>query len=123
MSRRTPTSTRTTTLFPPTTHYRSHTARGQPFFRDDPVKHLLRIGIEAARAFTHHRIFEDGGELAMQFPGAEERRPVEIFAQRSEEHTSEIQSLMRISYAVFCLQNTTLCNNVSTTTSHYQNYI
>src|SRR3546814_2493898 len=28
----------------------------------------------------------------------------EIFAQRSEEHTSELQSLMRISYAVFCLK-------------------
>src|SRR3546814_5579366 len=38
-------------------------------------------------------------------------------AARSEEHTSELQSLMRISYAVFCLQNkkTTTANNTSTT--------
>src|SRR3546814_10495717 len=38
------------------------------------------------------------------------------FADRSEEHTSELQSLMRISYAVFCLKkkNTTRCNNTST---------
>src|SRR3546814_2093247 len=32
-------------------------------------------------------------------------------AVRSEEHTSELQSLMRISYAVFCLKNNTTCNN------------
>src|SRR3546814_8464534 len=38
--------------------------------------------------------------------------------QRSEEHTSEIQSLMRISYAVFCLENKTL--NKSTTTQNIQ---
>src|SRR3546814_1169708 len=33
-----------------------------------------------------------------------QRRYVETFSPRSEEHTSELQSLMRISYAVFCLQ-------------------
>src|SRR3546814_4362481 len=33
-------------------------------------------------------------------------RPGEWLAERSEEHTSELQSLMRISYAVFCLKNT-----------------
>src|SRR3546814_5174131 len=32
-------------------------------------------------------------------------RPIERFTLRSEEHTSELQSLMRISYAVFCLKN------------------
>src|SRR3546814_4755134 len=34
------------------------------------------------------------------------RSPEELLAQRSEEHTSELQSLMRISYAVFCLKKT-----------------
>src|SRR3546814_3298894 len=34
----------------------------------------------------------------------EDRLPAPAFAQRSEEHTSELQSLMRISYAVFCLK-------------------
>src|SRR3546814_4583606 len=39
------------------------------------------------------------------------------FARRSEEHTSELQSLMRISYAVFCL-NTKIHNNTHTTSSY-----
>src|SRR3546814_10553168 len=34
-------------------------------------------------------------------------RPRRVFRQRSEEHTSELQSLMRISYAVFCLKKKT----------------
>src|SRR3546814_8444654 len=37
---------------------------------------------------------------------------------RSEEHTSELQSLMRISYAVFCLKTTTISRNTSTSHSH-----
>src|SRR3546814_6971259 len=42
------------------------------------------------------------GEAAAQLP------PI-FLLRRSEEHTSELQSLMRISYAVFCLQNTKIC--------------
>src|SRR3546814_2039434 len=38
-----------------------------------------------------------------------------IFLQRSEEHTSELQSLMRISYAVFCLKKKTITDNDRTT--------
>src|SRR3546814_1064149 len=41
---------------------------------------------------------------------------------RSEEHTSELQSLMRISYAGFCLKKkNTISNNHTQTTSHYKN--
>src|SRR3546814_5072180 len=36
--------------------------------------------------------------------------PIGVDQRRSEEHTSELQSLMRISYAVFCLKNKTLTN-------------
>src|SRR3546814_5193841 len=36
--------------------------------------------------------------------GSQAHTPPQIFMQRSEEHTSELQSLMRISYAVFCLK-------------------
>src|SRR3546814_5141837 len=39
--------------------------------------------------------------------------------ERSEEHTSELQSLMRNSYAVFCLKNTPNINITSTITPHY----
>src|SRR3546814_4456321 len=53
-------------------------------------------------------------------------QPPAIVEVRSEEHTSELQSLMRISYAVFCLKNNIrliLCyiNNFSINTSHYSN--
>src|SRR3546814_8672267 len=43
---------------------------------------------------------------------------------RSEEHTSELQSLMRISYAVFCLKkkNNNSMRNKETTTTHYKTY-
>src|SRR3546814_9468389 len=45
--------------------------------------------------------------------------PVEVMAGRSEEHTSELQSLMRISYAVFCLKkkNTYITPNTTNTTN------
>src|SRR3546814_2436805 len=39
------------------------------------------------------------------------RNHAEFFVERSEEHTSELQSLMRISYAVFCLKKNTPTNN------------
>src|SRR3546814_5816807 len=41
-----------------------------------------------------------------------------LFAARSDEHTSELQSLMRISYAVFCLKKKK--KQITTTTHHYQ---
>src|SRR3546814_3757878 len=48
-------------------------------------------------------------------PGArEEHRPVPAHGVRSEEHTSELQSLMRISYAVFCLKKKKTHNNETT---------
>src|SRR3546814_5530176 len=60
--------------------------------------------IDFARAAFRHRMIDEGGVvymlLAAQHVGAVE-------AARSEEHTSELQSLMRISYAVFCLKNKT----------------
>src|SRR3546814_8398207 len=42
-----------------------------------------------------------------------EREPIDQLLARSEEHTSELQSLMRISYAVFCLKNNTQSQNKS----------
>src|SRR3546814_10484155 len=73
MIRRPPRSTRTYTLFPYTTLFRSRDLR--PAGAGDPA-------VAAAAA---------GG-------------PAGCAACRSEEHTSELQSLMRISYAVFCLK-------------------
>src|SRR3546814_3971372 len=96
MIRRPPRSTRTDTLFPYTTLFRSNdlpqarAARTKAFFgkrtgREHPPRPAASL---------------PGGSLG---GGACETR----LAQRSEEHTSELQSLMRISYAVFCLKKKT----------------
>src|SRR3546814_17636609 len=78
MIRRPPRSTRTDTLFPYTTLFRAVGARRAADRRLVDVDHLVEQ-------------FQPGHRL--------ERRRL-----RSEEHTSELQSLMRISYAVFCLK-------------------
>src|SRR3546814_3832386 len=81
MIRRPPRSTRTDTLFPYTTLFRSQLEQS----RD--------IGAVAGRFARDECAPEDAGDVA-------------ALEQRSEEHTSELQSLMRISYAVFCLKKT-----------------
>src|SRR3546814_7540740 len=63
-------------------------------FRDD-VAHLLVKGFEEILEGDGGRGLQDALELLDEIVGIEKRR--------SEEHTSELQSLMRISYAVFCL--------------------
>src|SRR3546814_6319498 len=88
MSRRPPRSTRTDTLFPYTTLFRSAGAAPWPCRQ--------QRGREPPRAGG-----DRGGLLRVQRPC--DRKVVE-HAIRSEEHTSELQSLMRISYAVFCLK-------------------
>src|SRR3546814_5229915 len=99
MIRRPPRSTRTDTLFPYTTLFRSR-RRGwgvhmanlptgsheefPPTLTDLAVRELVEIHAEQHVAPAHQPVSELGG--------------------RSEEHTSELQSLMRISYAVLCLK-------------------
>src|SRR3546814_18300954 len=87
MIRRPPRSTRTDTLFPYTTLFRSDLA-------DEPL-FARRQGCE--RVSQRKAI---GKELV---GGIEAASPDHVLF-RSEEHTSELQSLMRISYAVFCLK-------------------
>src|SRR3546814_9357526 len=81
MIRRPPRSTRTDTLFPYTTLCRSNT--------DGSVSLLKRWAAREIASFRRARVMAT-------YP---RRR-----SSRSEEHTSELQSLMRISYAVFCLK-------------------
>src|SRR3546814_3590481 len=100
MIRRPPRSTRTDTLFPYTTLFRSRPLQGG-------ARRLQRHPAEGAR-----RPFRRS--LRRAAPCACPHRSVGLCArratdargdhQRSEEHTSELQSLMRISYAVFCLK-------------------
>src|SRR3546814_7637307 len=89
MRRRPPRSTRTDTLFPYTTLFRSHPPQGD---------RRARAAAEGHRAADRRRREAHGGE-----PGARPRGRPQL-RRRSEEHTSELQSLMRISYAVFCLK-------------------
>src|SRR3546814_10668235 len=95
---RPPWSTRTDTLFPYTTLFRSkHGALGG-----------LAAGIDAFRACTGYRV-PGAGPVAASLSWLLEAATLSAsgiapLAFRSEEHTSELQSLMRISYAVFCLK-------------------
>src|SRR3546814_3552389 len=96
MIRRPPRSTLTDTLLPYTTLFRSD---------DVARREILRrrgIALHEALAFAVGEI----AALAARAFGDEHARAVNAgrVELRSEEHTSELQSLMRISYAVFCLK-------------------
>src|SRR3546814_6876607 len=95
MIRRPPRSTRTDTLFPYTTLFRSAADRRFLQLRG-PRSHLhARLGLSVLEC----------GRLSNVRPSrVSPRRRGPISGRRSEEHTSELQSLMRISYAVFCLK-------------------
>src|SRR3546814_5989118 len=95
MIRRPPRSTRTDTLFPYTTLFRSRPAGGSG----------------------------GGGRLRPRRRAARRSRPRQPARcrchRRSEEHTSELQSLMRISYAVFCLKKKKKKNHNITRIEYY----
>src|SRR3546814_2921545 len=99
MIRRPPRSTRTDTLFPYTTLFRSLRVVGA--CGGDLIKgvadHIALKNAELKLVAIFQQVFGIPGIGFLQGLGA----GIEI---RSEEHTSELQSLMRISYAVFCLK-------------------
>src|SRR3546814_3929791 len=99
MIRRPPRSTRTDTLFPYTTLFRS-------LDRHQERLVLRTVGLRNRAVHRFHqrqdRLLADLVVLALQ---RRQRRALhDRNVVRSEEHTSELQSLMRISYAVFCLK-------------------
>src|SRR3546814_17817541 len=109
MIRRPPRSTRTDTLFPYTTLFRSARHREHRFDRFgfvlEEVLLQLRDRLQRALLGGTDRRLDHRHQHTLVFIGqegtAQASAPVPL---RSEEHTSELQSLMRISYAVFCLQ-------------------
>src|SRR3546814_1540267 len=100
MLRRPPRSTRTDTLFPYTTLFRSF---GTPSVAEEAVKsgHLDLAMIGRAHLANPNWSYLAAQELGVERASWTLPAP---YAHRSEEHTSELQSLMRISYAVFCLK-------------------
>src|SRR3546814_4196356 len=99
MIRRPPRSTRTDPLFPYTTLFRSNASAPSSSTEDRGAFPVLPV----AKASTVSLV-EVSLSTVMQ------EKLVRLAADRSEEHTSELQSLMRISYAVFCLKQKTLLN-------------
>src|SRR3546814_2370169 len=97
MIRRPPRSTRTDTLFPYTTLFRSQ--------RRSAVRRQLpcRTGRVCGRP-DRHSDRGGGGPVGTAYRPVDRRQHLGPARLRSEEHTSELQSLMRISYAVFCLK-------------------
>src|SRR3546814_4339811 len=116
MIRRPPRSTRTDTLFPYTTLFRSasRTFRTKEPLRATPA-HSVALQTAMAMLFCPARL-----RRALSVISAKElcRFCFGATMPRSEEHTSELQSLMRISYAVFCLKKKK--NEVNTQAVHVQ---
>src|SRR3546814_2548408 len=138
MIRRPPRSPRTDTLFPSTTLFRS-TVRPHPLpdrignvengngdRRHDLLIHLMHtIGADDERRRARHlQPLSSADQYVCRARPflvritLGDRSEIEAFHQhrRSEEHTSELQSLMRISYAVFCLTKKKDINNNNQTT-------
>src|SRR3546814_3198790 len=112
MIRRPPRSTRTDTLFPYTTLFRSHTW-------------VISTGLNSLETFQLQLL---AGELPLLLFCSSLLDQTESLTRsrnlpRSEEHTSELQSLMRISYAVFCLKKKNTKTNTTQTDHTYTNKI
>src|SRR3546814_1278033 len=111
MIRRPPRSTRTDTLFPYTTLFRSPLRKG---------------AVRQSGTGPQQALVGPGREVSARQPpresqraGLREQDPRR--QRRSEEHTSELQSLMRISYAVFCLKKKKIIKNQENPTNTHKN--
>src|SRR3546814_6279347 len=117
---RPPRSTRTDTLFPYTTLFRSALRLEQGKLQYHQRLHQRDRDAEPTHLpgedRQHRKARRDPAEIAdrdqLRKPPA--RRPLHRDDQRSEEHTSELQSLMRISYAVFCLKKNKRTHDITT---------
>src|SRR3546814_4137171 len=111
MIRRPPRSTRTDTLFPYTALFRSGRCSGAYSLGGKRVTKVCLIGA-GSTVFMKNLV----GDILLNdiFADCE----IALHDIRSEEHTSELQSLMRISYAVFCLKNKNKANQ-----AQYRQYI
>src|SRR3546814_2708407 len=128
MIRRPPRSTRTDTLFPYTTLFRSLERAAAIGVAGIVIDRKAEVASEVDEEQQHGQTEHEGacggdeiGPLPIVLrkigidPPRHAHQPGQVH-RRSEEHTSELQSLMRISYAVFCLQKKTIkCMTYTTT--------
>src|SRR3546814_3345549 len=121
MLRRPARSTRTDTRFPDATLFRSHAAAYQ-FGETQPVQGAQSLSVRRDSALRRRRLTSKwfGGRAWAEFGApAAYLQPCQKFRlsyySRSEEHTSELQSLMRIPYAVSCLKKKKQHNYTHTT--------
>src|SRR3546814_7146276 len=112
MKRRPPGSTRTDTLFPYTTLFRSATPHRPS---GAGARNLAAVVVASRRATSvATAVVTAIAAAVLVFTDDLTGLLVDVATIRSEEHTSELQSLMRISYAVFCLKKKN--NNITLTT-------
>src|SRR3546814_1257303 len=106
MIRRPPRSTRTDTLFPYTTLFRSKQPNGK--------SRVLEVDPRTVEIVWR---YVGTGDMPLDSDiRADQERLANgntLINERSEEHTSELQSLMRISYAVFCLKKKNTTQNIT----------
>src|SRR3546814_3052078 len=123
MIRRPPRSTRTDTLFPYTTLFRSLLSCLSPNGGfENPIENLAHRSTRVGKPLVDHKHAACPPDVNSRSTGtaseikysmtpegdmiADAVDQLAAAGERSEEHTSELQSLMRISYAVFCLKQT-----------------
>src|SRR3546814_6206043 len=129
MIRRPPRSTRTDTLFPYTTLFRSHVGDRQGTFVATPARAVYpaynKVDLRASLTQGSWAVYlyaKNIGDTRGLLGGGPGSFPASAYAyiqprSRSEEHTSELQSLMRNSYAVFCLKKQKITNSKYTRNS------
>src|SRR3546814_8868127 len=103
MIRRPPRSTRTDTLFPYTTLFRSPPS----FLIKDLCEAQASISVPSTLKCSLLAYSDHAASDLMRWKNSRATSWLNKRSRRSEEHTSELQSLMRISYAVFCLKKKT----------------
>src|SRR3546814_2970081 len=116
MIRRPPRSTRTDTLFPCTTLFRSQSRADVKGPGGSPVpkaerQQMTRDSSGNPVVVSRHQPHSGGKQPHDSSPHSHAATPRIERGERSEEHTSELQSLLRISYAVFCLKKKTNINS------------
>src|SRR3546814_5340108 len=117
MIRRPPRSTRTDTLFPYTTLFRSDDNEED---EDELVVEVVLQGLTVSLSTVFSSMSSTPGFSILSSLSPFKKEPL---LSRSEEHTSELQSLMRISYAVFCLKKKKNIKNIIKQHKTSTNYI